>query len=120
MASLDMLFNPSVTESFGNVTLEAMACGVPVIAADAAGSSSLIADGVNGRLIRPGATHSFAEALEDYCTDPALCRATGEAGLAAVASYGWDQVNAALVEGYFRVARQRQGGSRGAPPVAGP
>ena len=59
-----MLFNPSVTESFGNVTLEAMACGVPVVAADAAGSTNLIEDGFNGRLIRPGATHSFAEALE--------------------------------------------------------
>ena len=120
VASLDMLFNPSVTESFGNVTLEAMACGVPVVAADAAGSSSLIEDGVNGRLVRPGATHSFAEALADYCTGPDLRRAAAEAGLAAAANYGWDQVNATLVEGYFRVARQRQGGSGGAPPVAAP
>jgi phosphatidylinositol alpha 1,6-mannosyltransferase len=120
VASLDMLFNPSVTESFGNVTLEAMASGVPVVAADAAGSTSLIEDGLTGRLIRPGATHSFAEALADYCTDPALRRAAGAAALAAAASFGWDQVNAALVEGYLRVARQREGGSGGAPPIAAP
>src|SRR3546814_6292414 len=35
LASCDMLFNPSVTETFGNVTLEAMACGLPVVAARA-------------------------------------------------------------------------------------
>lgn len=120
VASLDILFNPSVTESFGNVTLEAMACGVPVVAADAAGSTSLIEDGISGRLIRPGATHSFAEALEAYCLDPDRRRDAGLAGLEAAAAYGWDQVNAALLEGYFRVARQRLGGSRGAPPVAAP
>jgi glycosyltransferase involved in cell wall biosynthesis len=120
VASLDVLFNPSVTESFGNVTLEAMASGVPVVAANAAGSTSLIEDGVNGRLIRPGATHAFAEALADYCTDPETRRAAGAAGLAAAASFGWDQVNAALVEGYLRVARQRRGGGGGAPPVAAP
>ena len=33
VASMDMLFNPSVTETFGNVTLEAMAAGLPVVAA---------------------------------------------------------------------------------------
>jgi phosphatidylinositol alpha 1,6-mannosyltransferase len=38
VASMDMLFNPSVTETFGNVTLEAMAAGVPVVAARATGS----------------------------------------------------------------------------------
>jgi glycosyltransferase involved in cell wall biosynthesis len=120
VASLDMLFNPSVTESFGNVTLEAMACGVPVVAADAAGSTSLLEDGVNGRLIRPGATHSFADALAEYCVDAAMRRAAGTTGLEAAAAYGWDQVNSALLEGYLRIARQRQGGSRGAPPVAAP
>jgi glycosyltransferase involved in cell wall biosynthesis len=120
VASLDMLFNPSVTESFGNVTLEAMACGVPVVAADAAGSTSLLEDGINGRLIRPGATHSFADALADYCIHEEKRHAAGDAGLEAAAAYGWDEVNSALLEGYLRVARQRQGGSRGAPPVAAP
>src|SRR6218665_408012 len=55
VASMDMLFNPSVTETFGNVTLEAMAAGLPVVAAKATGSDSLVADGVSGRLVRPGA-----------------------------------------------------------------
>jgi phosphatidylinositol alpha 1,6-mannosyltransferase len=37
VASMDLFFNPSITETFGNVTLEAMACGVPVVAARATG-----------------------------------------------------------------------------------
>ncbi len=41
VASMDVLLNPSITETFGNVTLEAMASGVPVIAARATGSTSL-------------------------------------------------------------------------------
>ncbi|NJS15281.1 MAG: glycosyltransferase family 1 protein [Sphingopyxis sp.] len=72
IASMDMLFNPSVTETFGNVTLEAMACGRPVVAADATGSDSLVSDGKSGRLIRPGAIGQYADALAAYCADPAL------------------------------------------------
>jgi len=111
VASMDMLFNPSVTETFGNVTLEAMACGLPVVAAHATGSASLVADRVSGRLVRPGAISAFSEALEHYCSDPEARAKAGEAGRRAADRYGWDQVNQALVDGYLRVVRQRaQGG----------
>ena len=70
VASMDVLFNPSVTETFGNVTLEAMAAGLPVVAAIATGSQSLVEDGVTGRLVRAGAIEGFAAALEAYCRDP--------------------------------------------------
>ena len=63
VASMDMLFNPSVTETFGNVTLEAMACGLPVVAAKATGSQSLVEANRSGRLIAPGSISQFAEAL---------------------------------------------------------
>ena len=69
VASMDMLFNPSVTETFGNVTLEAMACAHPVVAAIATGSQSLVTDGVTGRLIRAGAIDAFTDALVVYCSD---------------------------------------------------
>ena len=118
VASMDMLFNPSVTETFGNVTLEAMACGLPVVAASATGSESLVVDRVTGRLVRPGAIESFAGALAEYCQDEGLRRAAGQAGLRASHRYGWDEVNEALVEGYFRVIRQHTAGGR--PPYRSP
>lgn len=110
VANMDMLFNPSVTETFGNVTLEAMACGLPTVAARATGSESLVTEGVTGRLIRPGAINEFADALENYCNDEALRARAGQAAKARAERNGWDQVNQALVDTYLRVIRQRSHG----------
>ena len=118
VAAMDVLFNPSITETFGNVTLEAMACAVPVVAAIATGSESLVRDRVTGRLVRPGWIEGFAEALKGYCDDPAARLAAGEAGERAAQRFGWDQVNQALVDTYLRVIRQRAAG--GGVPRLGP
>ena len=112
VASMDMLFNPSITETFGNVTLEAMACALPTVAARATGSESLVTEGVTGRLIRPGAIGAFADALASYCTHPDARADAGAAAMAEAERYGWDQVNQALVDTYIRVIRQRTQGAR--------
>ncbi|HEX8643907.1 MAG TPA: glycosyltransferase family 1 protein [Allosphingosinicella sp.] len=112
VASMDMLFNPSVTETFGNVTLEAMAAGLPVVAARATGSESLVAHNVTGKLIRPGACDEMAEALAHYCEDEEARRASGEAGERASRRFGWDAVNQVLLDGYLRVIRQHREGGR--------
>jgi phosphatidylinositol alpha 1,6-mannosyltransferase len=118
VASMDMLFNPSVTETFGNVTLEAMACALPVVAASATGSQSLVTDGVTGRLIRPGACDQFCDALALYCRDEAARKAAGRAGAEASRRYGWDEVNQELVDSYLRIIRQhREGGRQRPSPV---
>jgi glycosyltransferase involved in cell wall biosynthesis len=118
VASMDMLFNPSVTETFGNVTLEAMAAGLPVVAARATGSESLVTDGVTGRLLRPGAVDAFADALAAYCQNDEARAAAGRAGCEATRRFGWDEVNQALVDGYLRIIRQRSNGGR--PPQPSP
>jgi glycosyltransferase involved in cell wall biosynthesis len=107
VASMDMLFNPSVTETFGNVTLEAMACGLPVVAAKATGSQSLVEDKVSGRLITPGAIAQFADALRSYCDDAKLRREHGSAGEARSLDYSWDAINQAVADTYLRLIRQR-------------
>ena len=107
VASMDVFFNPSITETFGNVTLEAMACRLPVVAADATGSESLVLDGVTGRLIRPGAVHAFAEALRAYIEQPALRAAHGEAGEARSLDFSWDRINQVVADTYARLIRQR-------------
>jgi len=115
VASMDMLFNPSVTETFGNVTLEAMAAGLPVVAAIATGSQSLVDDRVTGRLVRPGAIGGFSDALALYCTDETERHRAGQAGFAASQRYGWDEVNQELVDAYCRVIRQHKEGGRQKP-----
>lgn len=107
VASMDVLFFPSVTETFGNVTLEAMACGLPVVAAAATGSESLVDDRVTGRLIRPGAIHQYADALHAYVTDPELRRRHGEAGEARSLEFSWDRINQAVADTYRRLVRQK-------------
>ena len=108
VASMDVLFNPSVTETFGNVTLEAMACGLPVVAAAATGSDGLVSDGVSGRLIRPGAIREFAQALRAYAQSDELRRAHGQAGEARSLDFDWDRINQSVADTYLRLIRQKR------------
>ena len=105
VASMDVLFNPSVTETFGNVTLEAMACAVPVVAADATGSRSIIDHGRTGYLIAPGSVTGFADALARYCTDTVTRHAHAAAAQAATDRYDWDRINQALIDIYLGLVR---------------
>jgi phosphatidylinositol alpha 1,6-mannosyltransferase len=111
VASMDALLNPSVTETFGNVTLEAMASGVPVIAARATGSTSLVTDGETGRLVEPGEIAGFADAIAAYVADPALRRAHGAAGEMRSRAYSWDAINRVVADTYLRLVEARRNGS---------
>ena len=108
LASTDLFFNPSITETFGNVTLEAMACGLPVVAAVATGATSLVRDGETGTLVEPGDADAFADALEAYVRDPELRRKHGDAGLAFAKTMDWDRINGAVLNVYRRVIERRE------------
>jgi len=108
VASADVLLNPSITETFGNVTLEAMACGLPVIAAAATGATSLVRDGENGVLVEPGDTEAIADAIQAYASDPDLLRRHGAAGLAFAQTMDWDRINSAVLRVFERVIRKRE------------
>ncbi len=110
VASMDVLFFPSVTETFGNVTLEAMASALPVVVAEATGSESLVDQGRSGRMVRPGAISRFADALADYVRDPALRAAHGAAGEARSLSFSWDRINQAVADTYLRLVRHKARG----------
>ncbi|MBA4052122.1 MAG: glycosyl transferase family 1, partial [Erythrobacter sp.] len=112
LASGDVFFNPSVTETFGNVTLEAMASGLPVVAAGATGSASLVADGVTGRLVAPSGSktadaEAFAAALAPYCSDLALRAAHGAAGETRACEYSWEAINAVVADTYVQLVTER-------------
>jgi phosphatidylinositol alpha 1,6-mannosyltransferase len=101
VASMDVLFNPSITETFGNVTLEAMACAIPVVAADATGSRSIIDHGVTGQLVKPGSIAGFAEALATYCTNEQLRKTHAAAAQSATDRYDWGRINQVLIDIYL-------------------
>ena len=108
LASTDVFFNPSITEAFGNVTLEAMACGLPVIAAVASGTTNLVRDGETGVLVQPHDIAAYADALADYANDPDLRRRHGAAGLAYARTMDWDRINGAVMRVYQRVIERRR------------
>jgi glycosyltransferase involved in cell wall biosynthesis len=108
LASADVLFNPSVTEAFGNVTLEAMACGLPVVAAVATGSNNLVRDAETGFLVDAADVDGFADALEVYARDPELRRWHGETGLAFAEKMDWDTINSAVLKVYQRAILKRE------------
>ncbi|HUI03822.1 MAG TPA: glycosyltransferase [Acidimicrobiales bacterium] len=73
--SADVVVFPSEWEEpFGIVPLEAMACGVPLVASGTGGSGEFLADGVNCVLFRPGDPGTLAAALHRIADDPALRR----------------------------------------------
>jgi glycosyltransferase involved in cell wall biosynthesis len=108
LASSDVLLNPSITEAFGNVTLESMACALPVVAAEASGALSLVHNGVTGMIVDPEDTSEFADALEAYARDPELRRRHGEAGLAVAETMDWDRINAAVLRVYRHAIIKRE------------
>ena len=103
-ASADLMFNPSSTETFGNVTLEAMASGLPVVAARATGSLSLVDEGVSGLLTTPDDIEGSADALGQLIGDPAFRQSASQAGLARAARNDWDAINDQLLQRYLRVS----------------
>ena len=91
-------------EPFGIVPLEAMACGVPVVASAVGGLIDTVVDGVTGLHVPPRDPDRVAEALACLADDPERRRALGRAGSERARSrYGWGRVASATLEVYASV-----------------
>ena len=102
-ASADLLLFPSLTETFGNVTLEALSCGTPVLAFDCAAAGEFINDRQNGWLVPSDEPHTYiARALEITQDSTTLLQAR-EFTRVSVAHLGWDAI-ASQVEAIFHRA----------------
>jgi glycosyltransferase involved in cell wall biosynthesis len=92
-------------EPFGIVPLEAMACGVPVVASAVGGLVDSVVDGVVGVHVPPRRPDLLARALAGLLADPARRAALGAAGARrARRRYGWDRIARATLEVYAGVA----------------
>jgi glycosyltransferase involved in cell wall biosynthesis len=100
VASMDVFFMPSTTETFGNVTTEAMASGLAVVAARATGSVDLVQEGVTGFLVPPTDVKAYADAIQRLIENPALRQSAGAAGHEAAKAYVWDRANQAMMDAY--------------------
>lgn len=102
-ASSDVFLFPSDTETFGNVTLEAMASGVPPVVANAAGSKSLVESGINGYLAQPRKVDDFYQAVEKLFNDKSHRKEVSRRAFEKAQQYSWERVNGQLLSYYYEV-----------------
>ena len=106
VASCDVLLNPSLTEAFGNVTLEAMASGLAVVAADVASSCNLIAPGVSG-LLASADPEDLVTKTALAITDRGLRAGLARAARARALDFQWDAVLDAVIASYAQTLDRR-------------
>jgi glycosyltransferase involved in cell wall biosynthesis len=102
VASADILLNPSITEAFGNVNLEAMASGLAVISADVPSAATLIAHGRSGMLVPATDPDAYAAAMRALIEAPAQRQALGRMAVETAARYRWDEVLDSVHHAYLR------------------
>jgi len=91
-ASADLLLFPSLTESFGNVTTEAMASGLPVVAYDYAAAAQLIRSSINGYTVARDDAAGYVGCAAQAALDLAALRTVGARARVTAREHGWDRV----------------------------
>jgi glycosyltransferase involved in cell wall biosynthesis/phosphoheptose isomerase len=121
LRSADALVSVPWYEPFGITPLEAMACGVPVVASAVGGLIDTVMDGVTGVHVPPRDPDRLAGALAALLDDPEACVRYGRAGAErARRLYDWRRIAAATLDVYERVARGRRERVEHAGPYALP
>jgi glycosyltransferase involved in cell wall biosynthesis len=104
----DVFLFPSTTETFGLVALEAMACGVPVIAANTGGVLDIIRDGENGLLFNPERPEEIGALVRRLKDQPGLRAGLAERGLQHARGRSWQATMDQLID-YYGLARRTFG-----------
>jgi glycosyltransferase involved in cell wall biosynthesis len=100
VASADMMLTPSTTETFGQVVLEALASGLPVVAADAPSARALLRERKTGLLVAPRDVAAYVAAVESLSGSPDLRGRMGAAAREASAAYSWDAASESVARVY--------------------
>lgn len=96
------------SESFGVAAVEAMACGIPVIASDADGFKEVIEDGITGILVPKGDIDAIAESMYKLMHNDKLRKQMGQAGVQHVKKlYDWDNNVNNMEEIYYKMIEKK-------------
>lgn len=104
-ASGDVFIFPSITDTFGNVIVEAMASGMPVLGANFGATRELVGKD-RGWLVEPGDVDGFAQALVDLVDNPALRASPRDNALAFARANTWDRIWDGLIGDYLELGRR--------------
>jgi glycosyltransferase involved in cell wall biosynthesis len=107
-ASSNAFLFASLTETLGLVVLEAMASGLPVIAAPSGGVADHLRDGVNGIAYPPGDADAMAKAMVALVSDPALARRLSEGARRTAEGLSWDHELDRLDVSYREVISRKE------------
>jgi len=110
LPAVDILALPSTTEGMPYVVLEAMACGLPVVAGRVYGIPEMVRDGREGHLVDPADVGALAQALDRLITDAGLRERMGSAGRARFEEFFTLKRQVSAIEGVYRELLGRRGG----------
>ena len=103
VASADILLNPSLTETFGNATLESMASSLAVVCPVAPSTRELLRDDVNGVVVEDPDAENYSRVLAELAADPDRRHRLGAAARQSSLAYDWDAVCRTLLNTYREV-----------------
>jgi len=104
-ASADVFLFPSISESYGNVVIEAMASGLPCVIADGGGSKNFIEQGVNGFLCAPNQPDDYVDKVVMLLDDESLHHQFVEAGLRYSQTFSWEDLAATYFDDLVQMAQ---------------
>lgn len=107
-ASSDLMVFPSTTETFGNVVLESLACGTPVIGANSGGVKNIITDGKMGVLCESKNEDSFLSSIYELLNNEEMRKQMSLDAHSYATTQSWDEISSNLLMHYDDVIQSRK------------
>ena len=107
-SAAELLILPSHYESFGMVALEAMACGIPVVASEVGGLALLVQDGLNGYSVPEGDPIALGNKLTELIRDNDLRKKLGQQANQYAQDFSWEKITARIIAVYREVLEKQK------------